>query len=104
MAQPSKQQIEAFRSARTVRIVVNQSYGRAKGVSLPFGDIAKRFLGHADLRIVTNTEDYDLMVKIEAEGRALGASYISTSYTSRKIKGSNLLLTLDAQFAVLTER
>jgi len=95
MAQPSKQQIHAFRSAKTVRIVVNQSYsmakgvwlwpenrlvvgesyGIAKGVSLPFEDITKRFLRHAGLRILTGTEGYDLMVKIEAKGQAISSTY-----------------------------
>jgi hypothetical protein len=93
MAQPSKQQIEAFRSARTVRIVVNQSYGSVKGVSLPFEDIAERLLGYAGIRVVPNFEDYDLMLKIEAKGWALGASYTDYVrdywlYTGASLSGS----------------
>ena len=44
IAQPTKEQIEAFRSAKTVRIIVKQSYNEAKGVSLPFKNVAQATL------------------------------------------------------------
>jgi len=92
----SKEQIDAFRTAKTVRIVVNQSYGEAEGVSLPFEDTAKKFLEYAGLRVVSATENYDLMLKIEAEGQALGANYQYAGwlYTGASLSGS---ISLEAQ-------
>jgi len=36
----TKEQIEAFRSAKTARISVEQSYRYARGVKLPYEDLA----------------------------------------------------------------
>ena len=70
----TKEQEDAFRSAKTARIVVKQSYGEAKDVSLPFEDFAQRLLKYAGLKIV-KTKSADMTLNIEAEGRAIGANY-----------------------------
>jgi len=48
----SKEQIETFQHAKTVRITVEQSYGIAKDVSLPFEDLAQRLLEYAGVKVV----------------------------------------------------
>ena len=66
----------AFRHTKTVKIMVEQSYGEAKGVSLPFEDIARRLCQYAGLQIVeTDAKNYDVTLKIKTNGRALGALY-----------------------------
>lgn len=97
MAQLTEEQLEAFRSAKTVRIVVEQSYGKVGGVSLPFEEVAKRFLGkYAGLKVVvTEGEHYDLKLKIEASGWARGAEYeqdrlIKTGKTQYLYTGASL--------------
>ena len=91
IAQPSKKQFEAFRSAKTVQIVVEQSYGEAKDVSLPIMDVARRLLKYAGLQVVgSNVKDCDLYIKIEAEGKTLSSSYTPGRklYTGAPISGS----------------
>jgi hypothetical protein len=91
IAQPSKKQIEAFHSAKTVQIVVEQSYGEAKDVSLPIMDVARRLLEYAGLQVVgSNVKNYDLYIKIEAEGKALSFSYTPGGklYTGASLAGS----------------
>ena len=93
IAQPSKKQLEAFRSAKTVQIVVEQSYGEAKDVSLPIMDAARKLLEYAGLQVVgSNVKEYDLYIKIEAEGEALSRSYTPgvKLYTGASLAGSIL--------------
>lgn len=93
IAQPSKKQLEAFRSAKTVQIVVEQSYGEAKDASLPIMDVARRLLEYAGLQVVgSNVKEYDLYIKIEAEGEALSRSYTPgvKLYTGASLAGSIL--------------
>lgn len=91
MAQLTEEQLEAFRSAKTVKIVVNQSYGRAQGVSLPFEDLTRRLLKYVGLEVVgTEVEHYDLKLKIEAVGMAISHDYfrVGKLYTGAIIEGS----------------
>lgn len=90
-AQPTKEQIEAFRSAKTVRLVIEQSYGEASGVSLPFKDFTLRLLGYSGLDVVeADSEDYDLNLKIEAKGIAASSRYKTYGrlYTGASLSGS----------------
>ena len=71
----------AFRHTRTVKIMVEQSYGEAEGVSLPFEDIARRLCRYAGLEVVgVDAEDYDVTLKIQAKGSAVRAMYIPIGY------------------------
>ena len=66
----------AFRHTKTVKIIVNQSYGEAEGVSLRFEDIARRLCQYAYLEVVgADIKKYDVSLKIQAKGRAIGKEY-----------------------------
>lgn len=72
----SEEQIKAFRSIKSVRIVVDQAYGEAEGVSLPFKDVVQRVLGYAGVKVVgADSKEYDATLKIEARGKAKGIEY-----------------------------
>ena len=88
----SKEQIETFQHAKTVRITVEQSYGIAKGVSLPFEDLAQRLLKYAGVRVVGSDEKgYDATLRIKAKGAPIGAKYnLGYFYTGAKLKGEML--------------
>ena len=72
-----KEQIEAFRAAKTARISVEQSYRYERGVKLPYEDLASTiFKNYANLTLVgSDATDYDLNIKITASGRAVGSNY-----------------------------
>jgi hypothetical protein len=76
MAQPSKEQIKAFRSAKNVHISVDQSYGTAKKVELPFYDITEGLLKYTKLPITeTDIGKNTLVIQIIAKGEAKASSY-----------------------------
>ena len=88
----SKEQVETFQHAKTVRITVEQSYGKAEGVSLPFEDLAQTLLKYAGVRVVGPDEKgYDATLRIQAKGTPLGAKYnLGYFYTGAKLKGKLL--------------
>jgi hypothetical protein len=70
------EQMKAFRSAKAVKIVINQSYEKAKDVSLPFEDWTGKLLENAGIKVVgANAKLYDAIIKIQAIGKPLGAVY-----------------------------
>jgi len=72
----SKKQINAFRSAKTVRIVVDQSYADTAEAFLPFEKVTGSLLECAGLKVVkANIKDYDAILKIHAKGEAVGNYY-----------------------------
>ncbi len=76
-----QEQIKAFRSVKTVRIVVNQSYEKAKDVSLPFEDWTGKLLTNAGLKVVgSEAKRYDAVIRIRARGKPLGAVYSLERY------------------------
>lgn len=78
----SEEQIKAFRSIKSVQIIVDQAYGETGGVRLPFEDVAQRILGYAGVKAVgADSKDYDATLKIEARGKAEGGIY---SYPNSK--------------------
>ena len=95
---PSKKQIEAFRSSETVRIMVDQSYGEAKNVSLPFEGVARIVLERCtNLDVITTgPKDCDATLEIKARGRAVSARYRKTLFfgleggSSRRYSGAEL--------------
>jgi bilin biosynthesis protein len=73
---PSEEQIKAFRSAKTVKIMVNQSYGSVENVYLPYKEITQKLCESAGLKIISNdTADYHLLINIHSSGRAKGKWY-----------------------------
>ncbi len=69
----------AYRHTRTIRIIVKQSYDKAKDVSLPFEDVARRICRYAGLKVVNaDADDYDVVLKIQAKGSAINAFYFGT--------------------------
>lgn len=97
MAQPSNEQIEAFRFGKTVRILVDQSYqsyGKIIEVSLPFEDVARKLLEYAGYRVVMpDDKDFDLKLMIEAKEEARAASYsygVGSSRTGTFYTGASL--------------
>ena len=100
----TKEQIEAFRSAKIVRLGIKQSYGEAEGASFPFEKIIRKvFEGYAQCEVVgLYAAEYDLTIKINATGQALSRDYegwiqispgntlhsIWTCYTGAALSGS----------------
>jgi HEAT repeat protein len=83
-----KEQIKALHSAKTVRIVVSQSYEKAEDISLPFEDLAGKLFKYAGLKVVgADVKDYDVALKVQAKGKPLG-----TVQTEKKIKYSGASL------------
>jgi len=76
-----QEQIKVLRSAKSVRIVVNQSYDKAKDVSLPFEDWTGKLLKNAGLKVAgTDAKRYDATIKIQTRGKPLGAVYSLERY------------------------
>lgn len=89
--QPSKEQLKSFRSLKTVRIVVDQSYGEAVRVTLPFEEFTKTLLQHAGIKVVkARSNNYDATLKIQATGKPLGAYYNDGQfhYTAASLSGT----------------
>lgn len=97
IAQPTQKQLEVFRSAKTVRVLVNQSYGDAKDVSLPFKDVTKRLLGYAGIRIASaDSKTYDITIKIQAQGQVKGTYYLNQyHYSGASLSGSISFISQD---------
>jgi hypothetical protein len=65
-----------FRSVRTARIDVRQDYGEVKSIPFDVEKTAKRFLTYVGLDLLDgNLGQADLVLRIEAKGEALHASY-----------------------------
>lgn len=87
----TKAQLEAFRSAKTVRIEIDQNYGVAD-ISLPFEEIAKTLIKHAGLQVVSpDANDYDLKLSLVIRGQGLSRYYANVQmslYTGASLSGS----------------
>jgi hypothetical protein len=66
---------------KVIRIVVEQSYSDktyspVEGINLPFEFIARKLLEYADFKVAHyKSENYNLTLKIQAKGEALGTEY-----------------------------
>ena len=94
---PTSEQLAAFRAAKTARIAVQQSYGFARGVSLPFEDVARRMLTYAGKGVLPpGAETADLTVEIRADGEPRASEYRDILghaqpvrlYTAASVEGS----------------
>lgn len=76
IAQPSEEQLKAFRFIKTIYLLVLQSYDEANDVSLPIERDAKRILEDGGLSVITDdTKDCDAILTIQLKGAALGTRY-----------------------------
>lgn len=86
-----------LRNIETIKIIVNESYGKAKNVSLPFYDVAYRLAKYANLQVVdSDAKKYDAILQIKAVGEAIGTRYYSAALSGNiifKSKISNLSIT-----------
>ena len=76
--QLTKEQLEAFRSAKIVRLEIKQSYAEAEGVSCRFFEkLTRKVLeDYAQCEVVgLDAEEFDLTIKINATGQALSRAY-----------------------------
>ena len=73
--EPSEEQRQAFRAAKTGAVAVSQSYPGADGVSLPVEEVAARLLGHCGLVPAGPGTEADLVLSISLQGFAEGAEY-----------------------------
>lgn len=75
------EQLHALRSAKTIKIFVNQSYEKAENVSLPFEDWTGKLFQYAGFKVVgTEAKRYDAAIKIKTKGNPLGAVYSLERY------------------------
>jgi len=79
----TEEQIQAFRSTKTVKIQVTQSYKYLVGFHLPFEDVAERLFQYAGLIVVKDdSEDHDLLFRVNASGSTeLGRSGLFSGAT-----------------------
>ncbi len=89
-AQPTKKQLVAFRSEKTVQLVVNQSYSNAKGAYIMLDNLVREILKYAGINtVISDSEDYSLKLIIELKGEAISARYTyGQRYTGARISGS----------------
>ena len=88
----SKEQVETFQHAKTVRLTVEQSYGSAEGVSLPFEGLTQELLKYAGVGVVGSDEKgTGATLRIKAKGKPIGAKYnLGYFYTGARLKGEIL--------------
>lgn len=68
---------------KRIRMIVSQSYENCgpEEISLPVEDTAAKLLKYADVDVVlSDTEDYDAIMKIKIEGKAEGTYYYPAGY------------------------
>lgn len=66
----------SFKDIKRVKIVVSQSYGKAKDVTLPFFDVTSRLLELAGATVVKeDSQGYDAVLEINAKGEAIKGYY-----------------------------
>ena len=81
---------DRLETVRVIRVVVEQAYGEAGGVKLPFYDISKKFLEGGGFTVVgSEAKKFDGMLNIKAKGTPIGKKYGKDQYlyTGAEIKG-----------------
>ena len=84
------QYFEPFRSSKTVTIIIDQSYGKAK-IGFKFRNLTRKFFEHAGLEVVeAKFENYDLAYVLKIKGNAIKCQYDLSGnlYTSASVSGS----------------
>ena len=95
--QLTEEQLEAFRAAKTVRIVIDTNVP-----SLPFGEVSRKVLERAGLKIVWNDDDpYDVTLEIVAAGTARSSRYETAFRSNQKRQYSGAIL--NGRISLFTE-
>ena len=84
------QYFEPFRSSKTVTIIIDQSYGKAK-IGFKFRNLTRKFFEHAGLEVVeAKFENYDLAYVLKIKGHAIKFQYDLSGnlYTSASVSGN----------------
>jgi HEAT repeat protein len=90
-AKPTGEETEQLRSAKTIQIVLEESYGRAKDIVLPVKETVEKLLPPTGLKQVMSNADITLKIKIK--GRAISRYYSGggkgqTGYTGASVSGT----------------
>ena len=71
-----EKKLQTSEKKERIYLVVEQSYGQAEGVSLPFEDLAKNMLEYTKLEVKTeDIGEYEYTIRIEVKGQALSEEY-----------------------------
>lgn len=96
---PPEQSVNAVPAAKVVRIEVEQEFGEASDVKLPFADVARDVFALVGQQVVEKG-DTPLVLKVEAHGEALGGNYTGTitgyHYSGASLSG-DLTLEMDGK-------
>jgi len=72
----NKKRKSEFKNVKIIEISLEDSYGDAKDVNLPFEKISKQILKYAGIQFIkANEQSYDAVLKINAEGQPISAEY-----------------------------
>jgi len=88
----SAEELEQLRSAQSIQIILEESYGRAKNIRLPVKDTVTKLLAPTGLK--QGGANADIILKIEIKGRAVSRLYSragagsQTGYTGAGISGT----------------
>ncbi|MGD2091022.1 MAG: HEAT repeat domain-containing protein [Candidatus Aminicenantes bacterium] len=90
----SEDKLKALRSAKTLRVIVEQSYGKASDVKVPLQDMIKSYLKNSGLGVVgSDSKNFDITIRIQVEGEAIGKYYTLKDfcYSGARIWGTVVL-------------
>ncbi len=100
---PSAEELEQLRSAQSIQIILEESYGSAKNIHLPVKDTVTKLLVPTGLKQVG--ANADVILKIVLRGQAISRHYYSRSggesqigYTGASISGNIFLKIGDRWF------
>ncbi|NIM14973.1 MAG: hypothetical protein GTO45_23655 [Candidatus Aminicenantes bacterium] len=100
-AKPIDEETDQLRSAKTIQITLEESYGSAKNIVLPVKETVEKLLPPTGLKLVLSNADITL--KIEIRGRAISRYYSGggrgqTGYTGASVSGTIYLKKSDRKF------
>ncbi len=85
------EQAQRARAIRSMRVTVEQGFGEAEGVVLPFAEVAAQVLNGAGVAVVATAAPADATLAVKANGQALSATYSSAQRGSfRSWSGASL--------------
>jgi len=78
----------AFRNVKSAKIIVRQYYDNANHVSLPFKEVMASLLQYTGIK--EDSLNYNMIVRIDAMGSALGLNYetVGYNYSGASLRGS----------------
>lgn len=89
LAKPSKEQTKAFAKINTVRIIVEQNYGKLRGVNLPIEETVENILKSIGIKSTKSLVLYNGIVRIKINGIPMSSDFFGTTvYSGAKISGT----------------